>query len=95
RQELADVALARTAIRGLETLDLPDSLLDTDDVVVPLRRRRNAWAATAAAAMILVGLVVTNGGPAPVADVDTLADQHTARVVIDPGFATIRMTVDE
>jgi anti-sigma factor RsiW len=100
RVELADLAVARTTLRGLPRLELPASLLAPqedagDAVVVPLRRRRSVWAASVAAAMVLVGLTVTNGGPAPAADIDTLAEQHTARVVVDPGFATIRMTVEE
>ncbi|MDX1690515.1 MAG: zf-HC2 domain-containing protein [Acidimicrobiia bacterium] len=106
RTELADLSMARTALRGLPRLELPEALLaapitaeieTADDTVVPLRsRRRFGWAVGAAAALALaVGLVVTGDGPAPAADLDTLAEQHTARVVVDPGFVTIRMTVDE
>ncbi|HSG80005.1 MAG TPA: zf-HC2 domain-containing protein [Acidimicrobiia bacterium] len=97
RLELADLAVARTALRSLPLLELPAALVVSRDdaVVVPLRRRPSVWAASAAAAMVLVGLTATGGEPAPAADIDTLAEQHTARVVVDPGFATIRMTVEE
>lgn len=95
--ELSDLAVARTALRGLPILDVPPSIFAPAAEVIPLRPRRRVmtWSAASAAALALVvGLAVSGGDPAPAADLDTLAEQHTARVVIDPGFATIRMTVE-
>ncbi len=97
RHELSDLAVARTAVRGLPMLEPPFSVFP-DAEVLPLRRFRRPMAlasAGAAALALVVGLAVSGDGTAPAVDLDTFAEQHTARVVADPGFATIRLTVED
>ena len=89
RIELASVEEARTWVRGLPLLDLPDGL-------APRRasrsnRRRWAWAASVAVAGVLaLGVAIDPGEPANPFDMGVLDDQHTARVVGEPGISTIR-----
>ena len=90
RLELALVESARGALRGLPSLELPPGL-----VPAPPRRRRwmpaPAWiTATAVAVALAVGLVVGPGEPGAAFEMGTLSEQHTARVVGDPGIATFR-----
>lgn len=56
------------------------------------RRVRWAWAAAAslAAGLLAVSLVVAPGESDATFDLDTLNEQHTARLVADPGIATLR-----
>ncbi len=63
RREMADIHLARSAVRALPTLEIPDRVFLAVDghrtaEVVPLRRRpvRIAAAAAAAALVLFVGL---------------------------------------
>jgi predicted anti-sigma-YlaC factor YlaD len=96
RRELAEVAEARAQVRGLPLLEPPPGLVPAPaSRPRPFLRRRWAWAASAAAAaVIVVGIVLGGGGEtAPAIDLGTLAERHTARVVVDPGIATIRATV--
>jgi anti-sigma factor RsiW len=89
RTELAGVDAARGSVRALPVLDAPSGLTSA-------RSRRRwipspAWATALAVALALaVGLVVGPGEPGVTFQVDTLRDQHTARVVGDPGIATFR-----
>jgi anti-sigma factor RsiW len=91
RNELDDLAAARRAVRGLPMLDVPAAVVLP---VAPARRPRRrvvAWAASlAAVAVVALGVLTAGGGAAPAFDLDTLAEQHTARVVVDPGIATVR-----
>ena len=88
REELALVEAARTAVRGLPVLDgVP--------VAVParsrVRSRRVAWAAAAAAAAVLAGgLWIGPGEPGSAFEMDVLDQQHTARVIGDPGISTFQ-----
>lgn len=95
RAEADDVAAARTAVRGLPMLQPPPGLLPGPRADRDRARRRRwvpMWAASAAAAAaVVVGLVVLGGRqPAPAADLETFADRHTARLVVDPGISTVR-----
>ena len=90
RDELSQVEEARAAVRGLPVLDFPAGL-------VPVERRRRRWilspgwaTALAVALALTVGLVVGPGEPEAAFQVDILRDQHTARVVGDPGISTFR-----
>ncbi len=89
--ELAGVEAVRAVVRGLPVLEVPAGLLPAS------RRRHRRWmlspgwvTACAAALAITVGLVVGPGESGPAFQVDTLNDQHIARVVGDPGVATFR-----
>lgn len=88
RLELARVESARTALRGLPVLEAPPGLIPR------LGRRRflsPGWAvAVAAASALVIGLAVGPGTPSDVFPLDTMGDQHNARVVGDPGIATFR-----
>lgn len=82
--DLAGVSRVRGWIRGLPVEEPPIPLLPA------LRSPRWAWAAASvAAAALAVGLVVTPAQPVDL-DLDTLAEQHTARVVVSPGISSIR-----
>jgi anti-sigma factor RsiW len=88
RIELSRVDSARMALRGLPVLEAPTG-------VIPRGRRPRllspAWGtAVAAAAALVVGLAVGPGTPDATVPIDTLGDQHNARVVGDPGIATFR-----
>jgi len=92
RSELAAVALARDAVRALP-------VVEPSVVVRPARRLFRpalAWAMSgAAAAALALGLALAPGDPGATIDLGTLRDQHTARVVIDPGISTVRAPVGE
>jgi hypothetical protein len=79
----------RDAVRSLPSLDPPIPLL-------PALRRRPRWigaAASAAAAVLAVGIVFGPGQQAEVFDLDAIAGQHTVRQAVDPGISTLRGTV--
>ncbi|HLE39320.1 MAG TPA: zf-HC2 domain-containing protein [Acidimicrobiia bacterium] len=90
RLELSLIESARGVVRALPSLEPPPGLLPTR-----LRRRRwvlsPAWITTVAVAVALAfGLVVGPGEPGEAFEMDTLNEQHIARVVGDPGIATFR-----
>ena len=98
RSELAMVEVARSAVRSLPLLEPPPGLIP--GIGVPRRsfslRRAWVWATSGAVAVALAVVVaVAPGAPAPAFDLDTVADQHTARVVVEPGFATVRAPVGD
>ena len=82
--ELNALASVRTALRSLPQLEPP----------TPLLRPRSwsimRWSAAAAAAALVVALAVAPGSDRIVLDLDSMAEQHTARLVVDPGISTIR-----
>ena len=93
--ELTALEKARLAVRSLPFFALPPGVLPEADVVpiaTPLMRRAWVWASSAAAAVVMVaGIALTSGAePASNIDLDALAERHTARVVVQPGIATIR-----
>jgi len=82
--DLAGIARVRGWVRALPVAEPPIPL-------VPALRRRPPWiwaAASVAAAALAVGLVVSPADP-EVLDLETLAGQHTARVVVAPGISAI------
>ena len=94
RQELASITTARAAVRGLPMVAVPSS------AIRPARRTRVrpsfAWAASGvAAAALALGLAMAPGEQGTTLDLDTLRDQHTARVVVDPGISTVRGPVGD
>lgn len=88
RDELAVVEAARAAVRGLPLLD---GVAVAASARPRLRSRRVAWAAAAAATAVLAaGLWIGPGEPGSAFEMDVLDQQHTARVVGDPGISTFR-----
>jgi len=56
RDEVADIHMARSALRAMPILEVPVELLESLDLVpnvVPLRKRPPMWIAAAAAALIM------------------------------------------
>jgi predicted anti-sigma-YlaC factor YlaD len=86
RRELDDLREVRAAVRALPVLEPPIPLLARE-------RRTRSWtaavAASAAAVALAIGLVVTPQ-TAQSLDLDSMAGRHQARVVVDPGVATLR-----
>ncbi len=83
--DLAGLARVKNWVRALPDQEPPVPL-------VPSLRRPPRWiwaAASAAAAVLAIGLVVSPTEPAPF-DLDTLEGLHTARVVVAPGISSIR-----
>lgn len=87
RDELAAIAAARRRVRGLPSLALPPGMIP---VPAPRRRSAPAWAVAVALAVLAVGLAVGPGEPGTAFRIEQLSEQHTARVVGDPGVATFR-----
>jgi len=96
RAEAEGLAGARAAVRSLPALELPPGLLDfppeVPDALEARRRRRRAPFAWAAAAVVagVVGVAAVTGGDARPIDLGSVADQHTARVVVDPAIVMVR-----
>jgi predicted anti-sigma-YlaC factor YlaD len=91
RAERDDVAQVRAAVRSLTVLDPPPGVLAPHGSRSRARRTLTAWAASGIAAAALgIGLIWGPGEPGTTMDLDTLAERHTARVVVDPGISTLR-----
>ena len=87
RDERASLAAIRTAVRSLPMLEPPERALIPAGTGHRGRRTLTAWAATGIAAAALgIGLIWGPGEPDTAMDLDTLAERHTARVVVDPGI---------
>jgi anti-sigma factor RsiW len=85
RRELEELAEIRSAVRALPVVEAPIPLL-------PAVRTRRTWVAAAssiAAAAFAIGLVITPSST-PQLDLDSMAGQHNARAVVDPGISSIR-----
>jgi anti-sigma factor RsiW len=91
RDELHELDAARTAVRALPVLEPPEflDLRRRKQPPAPKRRRSAGLIAGAAAAIVAVAVVSGNGGTPHEVDVDMLADQHTARVSVEPGFSIV------
>ena len=96
RAERDAIAAVRTTLQGLPIVEPPPGL-------IPAARRTRqgllqpvwGWAAAGMTALALtVGFAFgTASGPPPM-DLDTMASQHTARVLVQPGFQTVRAVVE-
>lgn len=87
-REMELLGSLRRALRSMPVLEPPVPLLAG---VRGRHRRQWGWAAaTAAAVALATALAVAPGQQPSVLDIDTLADQHTARLVVNPGISTIR-----
>ncbi|MEX0826716.1 MAG: zf-HC2 domain-containing protein [Acidimicrobiia bacterium] len=87
RDGLRTLEEARDAVRSLPMLEPPRIGRR------PARAWRPsvAWALSGvAAAVIALGLAFVPDEPEAAFDFDTLRDQHTARLVVDPGISTLR-----
>jgi anti-sigma factor RsiW len=91
RHDLHELDAARTAVRALPVLEPPEFLdfRRRQRQTAPRRRRLAGAAAGAAAAVVAVALVASGGGAGQEVDLDMLADQHTARVSVEPGFSIV------
>lgn len=76
------IAAVRDRVRALPVLE--------PGAAAPRHPHWMRAAAAIAAAVVAAGLVVGGGEPASAFDLGTLNDQHIARVVADPGIATLR-----
>ncbi|MEE9297779.1 MAG: zf-HC2 domain-containing protein [Acidimicrobiia bacterium] len=85
--ELRALASVRTALRSLPELEPPTPLMAARSWSLV---RWGGGAAAAAAVALAVVLAVAPGDRPAVLDLDTMAEQHTARLVVDPGISTIR-----
>jgi hypothetical protein len=86
---LRDLSVARDAVRSLPMLEPAGALGRRGFVRV--RRPSVAWALSGfAAAVLALGLVFMPEESEATFDFDTLRDQHTARLVVDPGISTLR-----
>jgi len=87
QSELADLHLARSALRSLPVLDLPTGLLDGEaGVVIPLFRRPRAWMAAAAATVAIFVGVATFVAPEPTVPItfSEISLEHNNRSQLDP-----------
>ena len=98
RTELEELHRARSSIRSMPTLEMPASvvpeLAETQAGVIPLYRRPRAWAAAAAAALIiLVGLATALAPVSPGVQVplDDLSNQFRARDSLERTFTPIEV----
>ncbi|MDF1595076.1 MAG: zf-HC2 domain-containing protein [Acidimicrobiia bacterium] len=86
--ELADLHLARSALRSLPVLDLPAGLLNGGDVdvVIPLVRRPRVWMAAAAATVAVFVGVATFVTPEPTVPItfNEISLEHNNRSQLDP-----------
>ena len=91
RAERDELASVRSAVRSLPVLDPPAWALSPPRSATGRSRGLVAWAASGIAAAALgIGLIWGPGEPKVAMDLDTLAQRHTARVVVDPGISTLR-----
>lgn len=91
RRQLAELNLARAALRSLPTLELPVALVVPQEVT-PLARRRSVWvggAAAVAAAVITIATIVTP--PAETLDLSDVSRQIGARSSLDAGAASLKV----
>lgn len=94
RRELADLDTARTAVRALPVLEpaIPPAVAS---LAVERRRvpRPVAWAAAAAAVVVLAGGIgLARGGDSdPPIDIVDVINQHNVRVGVDPGMPSVQV----
>ncbi|MFQ5947888.1 MAG: anti-sigma factor family protein [Acidimicrobiia bacterium] len=98
RDEMAALDAARSSLRSLPLLEpsvslWPERVSEVTDRRRPIRLTR-AWAwAAAVAAALLIAVGVTAGlrqGPTRL-DIDSVAERHTARAVVDPGLPVVQV----
>jgi anti-sigma factor RsiW len=90
RDDLADLAEVRGLVQSLALLEMPKT--DTaSGIARRLLRPALAWAFSGlAVAALALGLAFAPGESESTFDLDALRDQHTARLVVDPGISTVR-----
>lgn len=94
--DLNDLHEARSAIRSLPFLHMPDGIADRGNAtVVPLRRRPQTWAAAAAAVIVFAIGLATLMAPvdAVAVSLSDMADRHVARSSSEVGFAPGRIVL--
>ena len=98
RSEFAAIASTRASLRSLPLIEPPAILFTNEPAItgeVRFLRPVWRWAAAGIAALALTTGLVVGPGTRPVPmDLDTLAERHTARVVVQPGFTTVRTVLE-
>ncbi|HEX9856284.1 MAG TPA: zf-HC2 domain-containing protein [Acidimicrobiia bacterium] len=93
RRELQDLDLARTAVRALPGVELPELNWNHEDHLAARRRTRTrrvvaGGVSAAAVAALVLGLAAGRDESTPI-DLDTIADRHIARASLEAGFSVI------
>ncbi len=97
RSELETIAAVRAAVRSLPMLDPPPGLLPGRAAVSRRRVLRPVWgwaAAGAAALALSMGFVLGTGTTPTPMDLGNFAEQHTARILVQPGVQTVRAVLE-
>jgi anti-sigma factor RsiW len=90
RGDLTDLAEVRGMVRSLPMLEMPQTGI-ASGFARRFSRPALAWAFSGlAVAALALGLVFAPGESESTFDLDALRDQHTARLVVDPGISTVR-----
>ncbi len=89
QREMEDLHAARSVLRSLPVLDLPESIrvdLGLVPHVVPLRRRPLAWAGAAAAAVMIFVAAATAAAPDTVGiTLFEVSNQYEQQTLVDGG----------
>ena len=91
QREMADLHAARSVVRSLPVLELPESIrvdLGLSPDVVPFRSRPAAWVGTAAAAVMIFVAVATAAAPDSVGlTLVEVSAQYEQQALVDGGLA--------
>lgn len=93
RRRLADVNVARSAVRSLPLIEMPPGTVPpTEQVSWP--RRRTVWmgAAAAVAALVMAVAALTSSGPEPL-DIEDVSLQLDARSSLDVGAVPLKVVL--
>ncbi|MDH5422076.1 MAG: anti-sigma factor [Acidimicrobiia bacterium] len=93
QREMADLHAARSVVRSLPVLELPESIrvdLGLSPDVVPFRRRPAAWVGTAAAAVMIFVAVATAAAPDSVGlTLVEVSAQYEQQALVDGGVSPV------
>lgn len=95
RRRLGEINSARTAVRSLPLMEMPDGLVPVDhEETAPVSRRPAVWVGAAAAAMAAIIAVAAVVTPEPVPlDIEHVSLQLDARSSLDVGTAPLKVVV--
>ncbi|MDH3193727.1 MAG: anti-sigma factor [Acidimicrobiia bacterium] len=93
QREMADLHAARSVVRSLPVLELPESIrvdLGLSPDVVPFRSRPAAWVGTAAAAVMIFVAVATAAAPDSVGlTLVEVSAQYEQQALVDGGVSPV------